>query len=176
MENTKSSLLKILEESDQNKDISENIITDSNNHIYKDYHTYYNIILDVKPTPKGRPRFTRFGHAYTPKKTLEAEEEIKYKLISWKNKNNFYTIEDKPIAIEFTFGIAMPKSYSKKKRDNLLCKSHIIKPDCDNLIKLQMDAMNGIIFKDDSLVYSLKGTKLHTEEDFVDIKIFVKNA
>ena len=45
MENTKSSLLKILEESDQNKDISENIITDSNNHIYKDYHTYYNIIL-----------------------------------------------------------------------------------------------------------------------------------
>lgn len=136
----------------------------------------YNINLPIKPTPKGRPRFSKFGHAYTPQKTLDAETQIKYMLMSWKNRNNFSTIEDKPIAIEFTFGMAMPKSYSKKKRDELLGKPHIIKPDCDNLIKLQMDAMNGIIFKDDSLVYSLKGTKLHTEEDFVDIKIFLENA
>lgn len=116
MTNTISSLFTRLEKPNQNKDILENIITDSNNHVYKDYHASYSIILDVKPTPKGRPRFTRFGHAYTPKKTLEAEEEIKYKLISWKNKNNFKIIEDKPIELEIKFNFSIPKSYSKKRK------------------------------------------------------------
>lgn len=171
MENTKNGLLKGLEESDQNKDISENIITNIDNHIYKDYHTFYKIILDVKPTPKGRPRFTRFGHAYTPKKTLEAEEEIKYKLISWKNKNNFKIIEDRPIELEIRFNFSIPKSYSRTRKMELLYQPHIIKPDCDNLQKVVCDAMNGIIFKDDSLVYKITASKTYYTEDLIEIII-----
>lgn len=131
----------------------------------------YEIILEVKPVAKGRPRFSKFGHAYTPQKTLDAEEEIRYKLISWKNKNNFKIIENKPIILEANFYFSVPKSFSKKRKEELLGKPHIIKPDCDNLMKLLCDAMNNIIYKDDCLIYNLKTGKYYSEKDLIKISI-----
>lgn len=130
------------------------------------------IVLPIKAVPKGRPRFTKFGHCYTPKKTLEAEEEIKFRILSWIKKNNFKIIEDKPIAIEVQFGFSVPKSYSKIKKEQLLNKPHIVKPDCDNILKLVLDSMNGLIFKDDCLVFAVKASKIYSEEDYIKIIIY----
>lgn len=38
--------------------------------------TAYGIKLDITPVPKGRPRFSRTGHAYTDPKTREYEKAV----------------------------------------------------------------------------------------------------
>ena len=35
------------------------------------------IFFPIEPKPKGRPKFTSRGHAYTPKTTLEYETKIR---------------------------------------------------------------------------------------------------
>jgi Holliday junction resolvase RusA-like endonuclease len=42
-------------------------------------------------------------------------------------------------------------------------KPHTVKPDVDNIAKIVLDSMNGIVFEDDKLVTSLKITKRYAE-------------
>jgi len=71
------------------------------------------------------------------------------------------------------FFMPIPKSLPTKDREGW----HTKRPDLDNLVKLMMDAMNGIVFKDDSQVcaiIAMKGygeiprTELTIMEDFND--------
>ena len=39
--------------------------------------TRYRITISAKPIPKGRPRFTRAGHAYTPSRTENYETRLR---------------------------------------------------------------------------------------------------
>ncbi|GAP76973.1 endodeoxyribonuclease RusA [Pseudoalteromonas sp. SW0106-04] len=59
-----------------------------------------------------------------------------------------------------TFVLPMPKSWSKKKRMNMLGQPHLNKPDKDNLEKALLDA----IFEEDSVVWDGRVTKLWGEE------------
>lgn len=127
------------------------------------------IIIKMKPVPKGRPRFTQYGHAYTPAKTLEAENFIKQEVILWMRKNNLCPIKDIPIELNIDFFFSIPKSYSKKKKEQLINGPHIIKPDCDNLAKLVCDALNGVLYQDDCLIYKLSSSKTYNEEDCIRI-------
>ena len=105
------------------------------------------LTLDMDPVPKGRPRFTRTGHAFTDKKTLQAEAAIRNAaLAEWGKKPFEGAVE---LVIQFTF--KKPKSNKK----NL----HTQRPDLDNCAKLVSDAINGIAFVDDSQVISLACTK-----------------
>ena len=105
------------------------------------------LTLDMDPVPKGRPRFTRTGHAFTDKKTLQAEAAIRNAaLAEWGKKPFEGAVE---LVIQFTF--KKPKSNKK----NL----HTQRPDLDNCAKLVSDAINGVAFVDDSQVISLACTK-----------------
>ena len=105
------------------------------------------LTLDMDPVPKGRPRFTRTGHAFTDKKTLQAEAAIRNAaLAEWGKKPFEGAVE---LIIQFTF--KKPKSNKK----NL----HTQRPDLDNCAKLVSDAINGVAFVDDSQVISLACTK-----------------
>ena len=105
------------------------------------------LTLDMDPVPKGRPRFTRTGHAFTDKKTLQAEAAIRNAaLAEWGKKPFEGAVE---LVIQFTF--KKPKSNKKPL--------HTQRPDLDNCAKLVSDAINGIAFVDDSQVISLACTK-----------------
>ena len=105
------------------------------------------LTLDMDPVPKGRPRFTRTGHAFTDKKTLQAEAAIRNAaLAEWGKKPFEGAVE---LVIQFTF--KKPKSNKK----NL----HTQRPDLDNCAKLVSDAINGIAFLDDCQVISIACTK-----------------
>jgi crossover junction endodeoxyribonuclease RusA len=86
--------------------------------------------VEGDPVAKGRPRFARGGHAYTPKRTADAEREIK--AIA---QEIFYKPRETPVGMQMTF-------YCKTKR----------RTDGDNLAKLVSDALNGVAFVDDYLV------------------------
>lgn len=121
--------------------------------------------LDVKPVPKGRPRFTKSGHAFTPQRTKDFEQTLKVQATELMIEHKLAPIEG-AIFATMVFGFACPKSASKKRRAELLAGYHTSRPDLDNLMKM-IDAFNGIIWKDDSQIMSMTASKCYAEEDFV---------
>lgn len=110
------------------------------------------------PTPKGRPRFTRTGHAYTPKKTSDYEQNIAdyYKL----HNGIFF---EGPIEVKIIFYMPIPKGTPKRVL-NIMKEGdypHTKKPDLDNLAKAMLDALNGVAFTDDSNITALKLSKTY---------------
>lgn len=113
------------------------------------------ITFNCDPTPKQRPRLTKSGIAFTPKKTRIAEAAIKYEL---RQKWNHDAL-DGPVSVTLDFYIQKPKSVPKKR------VLPIVKPDLDNLIKLVLDGCNRIVFRDDSLICKLIARKHYVDKD-----------
>lgn len=112
------------------------------------------------PVPKKRPRVTRSGHAYTPKESLAYENEVA--LMAKSAMGSSEPLET-PVAAYIYINYAVPPSYSNKRREACLNRSE--RPiganlgDIDNVAKQILDAMNGIVYKDDRQVVSLHVTK-----------------
>lgn len=117
-----------------------------------------NFIVPGKPVGKGRPRFGR-GRAYTPKTTVEYE-----KLIADCARQVFGSQEptEMPCRMQIDAFFPIPKSWPKYKREAVEkgCGGYRPgKPDIDNVAKAVLDALNGIIYKDDSQVWELGVSK-----------------
>lgn len=95
--------------------------------------------LQGVPVAKGRPRMGKFG-MYTPTKTSKAEKDIRLQLAPKMPRIRYQG----PVAVTTIFAMPIPSSWSKKKREEMLCKPHTQKPDMDNLQKLVYDAINPI--------------------------------
>lgn len=121
--------------------------------------------FDVRPVPKSRPRITKSGQAFTPKKTKEFEDFLRSEATAMMIEERLAPLEG-AIFATMVFGFACPKSASKKKRDELLAGHHTSRPDLDNLTKT-IDAFNGVIWKDDSQIMSITASKCYAENDFI---------
>ena len=131
----------------------------------------FNITLPITPVPKARPRFTRYGHTYTPKKTADYEKAIaEY----WRQATNgFMYDKEQALIVNLVFGIPIPKSTSKSKTE-LMANGTIRplkKPDVDNLAKAVMDALNDVAWVDDSQVVRVSIYKEYAKEPYVYIYI-----
>lgn len=125
--------------------------------------------IDHVPVAKGRARSTRSGHHYTPQKTRDFEALVR-DVVKWECADrNILEPSLDPIAIEINFMFKIPKSWPKKKADN--AKLHTSKPDLDNLEKAICDAMNGIVYKDDSQICMKQTKKVWGEKDEITVKI-----
>lgn len=124
----------------------------------------FNLTINRIPVAKGRPRFSNWGgytHTYTPTKTLNEEKIIKEEL---KGEWTFEPI-DSPIRVFIEFYMPIPTSYSKKKVNEIMVDGkcvHYKKPDLDNLAKLVLDSMNGLVFRDDALICELNLVKRYS--------------
>jgi Holliday junction resolvase RusA-like endonuclease len=117
------------------------------------------IIFSVEGDPVGkqRPRFTKTGRTYTPKKTSDYEGMIADKAMVAMGPS---TPLETPVAVYIYINHAIPSSYSKKRKEACLNRfERPKKPDLDNVAKAYLDAMNGIVYKDDVQVVSLHVTK-----------------
>ena len=129
----------------------------------------YKITIPGTPVAKGRPRLGRYG-TYTPKKTQEYEEYIK---ACWIAKFGRICPTDKPLAVKVIFYMPIPKSANKKQKTEMAEGriQHTKKPDTDNLIKSVLDALNGIAYKDDSMIYKLTAIKKYSEKARTELTI-----
>lgn len=94
------------------------------------------------------PKTDWFGLVYT--ESLKIKNSIKNRLVG-------------ALELNLTFCMPIPKSISKKKREQL----HYVtkKPDVDNLAKAVMDAINQVgIWEDDSQVSRLVVGKIYSDE------------
>lgn len=110
-----------------------------------------------RPRGKARPRFHN-GHAYTPKNTRDFEKEIRVCYLQQDGRKFDGSVS---INIEAIFKI--PESWSKKKKWETIDqgKRPEIRPDIDNIVKIVMDALNGVAYKDDSQVVDISARKVY---------------
>ena len=139
------------------------------------------ITIPGPPIPLKRPRVTK-SHTYDPQ--AEIKEDIYWMIKSQlphacvPTGDQFYSDSQfslfrGPVALAFTFFMPIPKSTSKKKKQELLNEIplHIKKPDLDNLIKFYCDVSTVALFYDDSQVYNINAIKLYSDEPRTIIKV-----
>jgi Holliday junction resolvase RusA-like endonuclease len=122
---------------------------------------YSELIFPVEPCPK--PRQTR-GDKWKSRPPVIRYRNFQNAMLYYANEFN-YKVEEE---LSLTFIIPIPKSYTKKKKQQLLNQPHVIKPDLDNLIKAFKDAL----CKDDSHVWKYREMQKIWGEDG---KIIVHN-
>jgi len=123
------------------------------------------IVVMGEPVPKGRPRVMvrgKFPIIYTPKATREAEESFIAQAVKYKLPG---TPPEGPISIIIRFYKERPKSKSKREIH------WTSKPDLDNLVKLVLDALNKIFFKDDSQVVDITASKEYDSIPRTEVEI-----
>jgi Holliday junction resolvase RusA-like endonuclease len=131
-------------------------------------------IIPGCPVGKGRPKFSTVnGHAvaYTPAKTVSYENLVR---LSYQQQCSGQIYDkDVQLRVRIEAYFPIPKSTSKKNREamELGYIYHTKKPDCDNIAKACLDALNGVAFYDDSQVCVLAVSKRYSKEPCVRISI-----
>ena len=103
----------------------------------------------------AKPRMTK-SDSWKKRPVVLRYWDYKDDIIKWAKENDF-TLEEEVCAV---FNIPMPKSWSKKKKKEMINTNHKQKPDIDNLVKGLMDAL----LKEDSHVHTVFARKVWTEE------------
>ncbi len=125
------------------------------------------------PRGKGRPKFARRGNfvqTYTDAKTASYEDQIKfYALQAMGSSEPFKT----PLQAFLYIRLPTPQSYSKKRTKDCLegLERPSKKPDIDNVAKSYLDAMNGVVYVDDTQVVELHIKKLYSSVAGVDVAV-----
>lgn len=115
--------------------------------------------LKGQPVGKGRPRFTKQGRAYTPAKTKEYEHRLAAAASDAMQDLNLEPAISK-CRVHILAQFEIPKSWPKKRRE-AATRGEVSpgRPDIDNLVKIALDAINGVVFEDDAQVYMVQAMK-----------------
>ena len=125
------------------------------------------------PVAQGRPRFSRQGgfvKTYDPIKSKAYKALIRLELQPLLSEPDFKPI-DQACCLNLKVFRAMPKSFSKKKREEALLGyiRPTTKPDTDNYVKGVLDALNGTALKDDSVVCEIFARKFYSERPRIEV-------
>ena len=102
----------------------------------------------ITPVPASRPRVCRWGTFYQKKYTKFRKDMADILAIG----NQPDSIFTEALELDVTFYMPIPKSYPKKKREELDGQYCISNMDLDNLEKALYDSMNGVIYEDDKQI------------------------
>ena len=133
----------------------------------------FELILDGPPHGKGRPRFSRAtGHTYTPEKTARFEERLAWAAQSVMNRAPLF---DGPLEMAvhayFSIPASKPAKWKTDAKNGLIRPTK--KPDIDNVVKGVADALNKVVYVDDTQIVSLTAAKYYSERP--RIEIFISN-
>lgn len=129
----------------------------------------YTITIPGEPVAKARPRMTKHGHTYTPKRTVDYERMVQ---TLFHAEHGSPKLEG-PILLRLDLYFGIPKSRSKAARKRMQqglerpCK----RPDIDNCLKAIADALNGVAYKDDSQIVAAVIQKFWAEEPRAEVQI-----
>lgn len=131
-------------------------------------------IVEGKPQGKARARTfynKRMGkmQSITPEQTKDYESLIRW---SYKAAGGQY-MGEKLISVEIQAFYTIPQSFSKAKRNDAIFERirPTTKPDCDNVIKAVLDALNGVAYYDDKQVVCVSCNKYYGETGYLKITV-----
>lgn len=135
-------------------------------------------VIPGAPIAKGRPKTAVVnGRAiiYTPSKTRREEGAIR--LMADEAMAGAAPIEG-PIAVAIVHHMPIPASWSgvkqRRARDGLIMPTG--RPDWENLAKLALDALNGIVYRDDAQIVSAQVAKRYSTEPRTEISVTALQA
>ena len=106
------------------------------------------------PRGKQRPRLCKFNgknYVYTPKETVNYEDLVKSSYLA---EYNLCFEKDVPLEVLILAAFSIPKKI-KKGLKSLMAAGVLLptkRPDCDNIIKIILDGLNGVAYHDDSQI------------------------
>lgn len=114
------------------------------------------VVFDIAPVVASRPRVTRWSTFFPKKYTAfkVAMTEL--------TKDIIFTPTKELIYVQLTFYVAMPKSWSKKKKlekDGKFCDNNA---DIDNYCKAILDSLEGVYFENDKQVAMIRAMKYYS--------------
>lgn len=131
-----------------------------------------NFTVMGEPVAQGRPRFSskaRFTRPYDPAKSRKYKDYVR------RVAQEYAPQEPLTGQLQVEIYVYKPslKSFSKKKAEQAEQKilRPITKPDVDNYAKGIKDALNKIIWKDDSQVVDLRVQKFYSKNPRVEIRV-----
>lgn len=129
-------------------------------------------LIPGKPQGKGRPRFNTTTKAvHTPEATRRYEQLIRWAYISATEAGERFHTGPVRVEIDAVFSAPTGWRIAKKKEAHAGLIQPECKPDCDNIAKAVLDALNGIAYKDDSQVSELAIRKRYGEQAHVSVRI-----
>jgi Holliday junction resolvase RusA-like endonuclease len=125
------------------------------------------------PVGKGRPRMGRsggFARMYTPEKTVSYESLV---AMAGHEAMAGRSVLEAAVAVTMDIRVAIPASWSKKKRAAALAGQirPTTKPDIDNVEKAIFDGLNGVTWKDDVQVVDVRKGKRYSDTPGVWVEI-----
>lgn len=138
-----------------------------------------NLVIYGEPIAKQSFRRSNNGHCHQTTKIIKKEKDIAIQ--AKKQLPKGFVPTKKPVEIKRVWFIFEPlKTLSK---DQLLCVAKNIlfpkntKPDIDNLEKLLYDALQGIVYENDSLIYKKSNIiRLYGKNPRIEIDIEVQDV
>ena len=128
-----------------------------------------------EPKGKGRPRFRRVGNyvqTYTPTDTANYETLVRF---AYKEEYpDFVFPADVPLGMRLDIFLPIPKSVSKKKREQMI-KGEIRplkKPDTSNVLKAVEDGLNKVAYADDTQIVDTIARRYYSEVPRVEVQIW----
>ena len=135
-------------------------------------------VIPGVPVAKGRPKFSTrggFARAYTPKKTRDFEDMARE--IGRAAMGPLMPTASS-VMLEFVAFVPVPTSWTKRKRAQALAGllHPLSRPDLDNYEKALTDALNGIVYEDDSQICDVVKSKRYAEEPRLVVKFWAKEG
>jgi Holliday junction resolvase RusA-like endonuclease len=135
---------------------------------------FVTISLPGAPRGKGRPRFGRRGSfvaVWTDKKTFAYEELLTEAGMDAMAPNLPHL---GALSVRIEAGMPVPASWSRKKQQAALAGdlNPTGKPDFDNIAKIVGDALNKIVWKDDSQIIVCAFRKFYAAEPALTVMVW----
>ncbi len=127
-----------------------------------------------EPMAKQSCRFTRKGIKFQPQTITNNSNSLKVQIIQQLPRG--YIPLDEPLEIDYKFYYSYPKALIQTKANKLkiqlgqLFYKHT-KPDIDNLQKQINDAMNSVVYLDDSRIVKISAEKLYSDVPRIEITV-----
>ena len=127
--------------------------------------------VDANPVGKQRARYVKRGNfvqTYTPEKTRTYETLIKDAAIEAMGASEPL---ETPVSLYLYIRVPIPASATKKRLQAISDGSEkpTKKPDASNVLKSVEDAMNGVVYKDDSQIINIHVTKVYCSVSGIDV-------
>lgn len=126
------------------------------------------------PKAQGRPRFSRRGKfvvTYDPKDSRQYKNNIAAQIVQ---QNPVLIGKNVPVMMHLLFVLPRPKNHYRANgevKERCLHIKHTGRPDLDNMEKALKDALKGIVWHDDSQVFSVVKSKIYGEKPKVEITV-----
>lgn len=130
------------------------------------------ICLYFDITPKAKQSFRMGKHGYQNKAVIDYQKAITAMALAQTTQDMRSLSGDLYVSVEFVW--KHPKSWGKKRVAELRerCVYKPSRPDIDNLCKGVFDALNGVIWNDDSQIVGIHAWKRYGNNDCIIMRVW----